>query len=56
VFIAKDGKRKLGLWEEGKKNCWFNSDEAMKIEQGTVDLKNIFENYENWLKTKEFPR
>ena len=27
-FVSKEGKRKLGLWEDGKKLKWFSTEEA----------------------------
>lgn len=34
IFISKDGKKKLGLWEDGKKVKWFSAEEVELIENG----------------------
>jgi hypothetical protein len=41
--VSKDGKSKLGLWEDGKKAKWLNSDELKLIEsdQGDSYLRSV---------------
>lgn len=56
VFLSKEGQRKIGLWEDGNKLKWFNSDEAKQIEAGTLNLATVFKNSdESMLKINEFP-
>lgn len=44
VFISREGaKRKFGVWEDGKKVRWFNTEEVQAIESGQVeDLRELF--------------
>ncbi len=44
IFIAKEGgKKKYGVWEDGKKCRWFTPDEIQAIETGQVDdLREVF--------------
>jgi hypothetical protein len=42
VFISVEGKRKLGVWEDGKKLKWLSEEEAKDIESGKISLKNMF--------------
>ena len=44
VFVSKEGRKKLGLWEDGKKLRWFSSEEAKLIENGALIVKQFFEN------------
>jgi hypothetical protein len=52
VFISKEGKKKLGVWEDGKKLKWLTFEEGEAIENSKTTattaqiLKDIFENKE----------
>jgi hypothetical protein len=59
VFISREGKRKLGVWEDGRKLRWLNNTEISQIENGQLEVENLFENSLNredsCLRIQEFP-